>query len=290
VNSHSFVVCSNHEHPRSIRLVSRDGETIWSQTYPDLSFRPVVDHENVLFAVWYDLDIDYGRHDGSVPVVVLSLDGKQLQVIEIEGPSLLLLLPMRDGVLLHYFFHGPYLLRWTSEGYELQQWNDKWESGFDWMIFDASGRIVGLDHADTRLVILEDRHAEPKLVEVWDMAGHQNRQPYYGWVASDGTSVAVLNPEQLLRYKGGRLEVWVDTLSEYGLAFGGGRGLYIGPRCESYVVLLRDRLLYGTAEPHDLEFGRTVSTFLSFSGDFKTAVVGTEEGDIILLKLGEESS
>jgi len=193
----------------------RDGNLLWSYPWQDFMTLPVLDGSNILIPTMT-------REDNN-PVRILDFQGKVLQTIDWRAGQYTFLLPCDPGVFLLDWHVGPSILVRSEGGYVLEQWLDYWDSGVDpRCLFDSSGRLISLENAKTEMQILERSRSEAERVLVWgselDVEG-QVDYPYPvdgSHIASNGETVAILQPNSLLRYEGGELTTWIENFDVLG--------------------------------------------------------------------------
>ena len=262
---------------------NREGELVWSLPWERYIGPPVLDGSSVL--------VPTKSYEGETAVVVLSLDGQVIQTIDSGLGEWSQLLSCSAGVLVIDLRAGPNLLVRSPQGYVIERWHAGWDEGTRGRyIVDSLDRIISLEAAMTELVILDRMQPEPETILVWGSELGVSGQADYPYpvdvcrLASNGETIAVVQPNSLLRYSNGALSAWIDDFSALGVEYIA-LDFYVDATCERFLILDLDRLLLGGEDVQVIDLGHRVRTGLEFSEDLEVAAVGTYDGNIILIEI-----
>jgi len=267
------------------RCYTRRGDLVWSYRCEGTVGMPIIDGSSLL--------VPRKRPDGQSDVVVLHRDGQVSQTIDLGVRVLFDLLPSDIGVLVLDRHTAPQVLARSEAGYILEPWmNGSLQGVARNSTCDSAGRLVSLEMADTQLRIVDPTSAAVESVLVWgkEVDGQWQEEfpfPDYSMIASNGETVAILQPNRLLKYADGQLTVWIDNFNRLGFDLHM-RDFVVDSPCSHFLVLEPDGMLVGGDQVQRLSFDGSVPVWndFEFSPDRRTAAVGTSEGKVIIIEMG----
>jgi hypothetical protein len=263
--------------PGFIYCVDKKGQTLWRRRYDNV-FMPLLFEGDIISSVT--------DADDRTEAVIISCYGQELQRIQLEvrpGPYLL---AVRHGILILSHFEGPKLLYRTDKGFSLTDWYPEWQYCTMPSIYDGSDRLISWFDAGKSMAIIDNRYVQPELVPLRSIMHIPVIDPEAQPIsfASNGSCIAVLFANQIIKVSDDQLSVWMKDLSTDELE---ASYLYIGSDCEDFIIVGYTGLALGNSSGalRSMQFEHRLTTHgLVFSHDFRRAAGGTAEGELIVVE------
>jgi len=272
-NAQSFFISHAMNGTCNYRCMTTDGEVLWELSIDGGSHLIAYDGKYLFTTA------ESANECGEI--LIISDSGAIMRRLETMGSSVYPRLLMTPSGLIILDDQAPYIIEQRNDEYNLELWNSSYLGNSSrYGTFDPSGRLILMTDAWRRIVILGPGDTEREELDISQWAD-ENFWPAF--LASNGETIAIASGNTLLKYNDRHIEEWmewpdIDLAREI-------HWLLVGPRCETYMIIMDDRIITQDTGFQGISLEAAPSTPIMLNAGRDAVFFGNDEGQLVIIKL-----